>query len=56
LNDVDVAAAHILINANEVFAVGKVIECDLAETIAEATGDGVAERNIGTAAKDFKRL
>src|SRR5665213_755234 len=54
LDDVDVAAAHVLVNADEVFAVGKVIEGDLAEAVAEATGDGVAERDVGAAAEDFE--
>ena len=50
LDDEHVPAANVLIDADRIFAVWKILEFDLAERVAEAMGNSLGEGKIGAAA------
>src|SRR6185436_14440422 len=54
LDEKDVAAAHVLVDADEVLAVGEVLQVDAAEGVAEAVGDALGQGRVGPAAEDLQ--
>lgn len=49
-----ITATHILIDAGQELAVGKILEVDAAERVAEAMGDAFREARVGPAAEDLE--
>src|SRR5262249_25066922 len=56
LDDEDIAAAHVLVDAGPELAVRKALERELAERIAEALGDLLRQRHIGPAAEHLEHV
>src|SRR5207248_8370396 len=56
LHDVDVPAAHVLLDADRDFAGGEVVQVDLAERVAQALGDLLGQGDVGPAAEDLEAV
>ena len=54
LHEVDIPAANVLVDASPVFAVGEVLQLDLAERIAEVVRDFLRQRDIRSATEDLE--
>ena len=54
LHEKDIAATHVLIDAGPRFAVGEVLQFDLAERVADLLSDLFRQSDIGSATEDLE--